>query len=284
MRSESASSTDPALGSWMHNLFAKGTLSSRDIVRGASATVASHPNASGCLQRMAKVGEHNAWRSLKRYMTKDCQLPTAYRAKTFFWDHRRSCKKEGWLGFIPLHETLSAVVDSASADEWCVYDPLEEVLEADLVRTCSRLGTGRDRMAALRIWGDHAEYHTRDSLGLIMFSVMTGKVRRRFLICGFSKRSQCRCGCKGQCTFQTVWDVIGWSLRALIARRWPKRRHDNVLFSESALPGDRERAQRAGEVIPIGAVIKKKCGDWSWMKSAVGLQGWKDGVEGEVML
>ena len=83
-----------------------------------------------------------------------------------------------------------------------------QVLEADLVRTCSRLGTGRDRMAALRIWGDHAEYHTRDSLGLIMFSVMTGKVRRRFLICGFSKRSQCRCGCKGQCTFQTVWDVI----------------------------------------------------------------------------
>ena len=217
-------------------------------------------------------------------MTKDCKLPTAYRAKTLFGDHRRSCKKEGWLGFIPLHETLSAVVDSASADEWCVYDPLEEVLEADLVRTCSRLGTGRDRMAALRIWGDHAEYHTRDSLGLIMFSVMTGKVRRRFLICGFSKRSQCRCGCKGQCTFQTVWDVIGWSLRALIARRWPKMRHDNVLFSESALPGDRERAQRAGEVIPIGAVIQKKCGDWSWMKSAVGLQGWKDGVEGEVLL
>ena len=149
-----------------------------------------------------------------------------------------------------------------------------------MVRTCSRLGTGRDRMAALRIGGDHAEYHTRDRLGLIMFSVTTGKVRIRFLICGFSKRSQCRCGCKGQCTFQTVWDVIGWSLRALIARRWPKRRHDNVLFSESALPGDRERAQRAGEVIPIGAVIQKKCGDWSWMKSAVGLQGWKDGVEG----
>ena len=74
-----------------------------------------------------------------------------------------------------------------------------------------------------------------------------------------------------------------WSLEHLLIGRYPDRRHDGILFSESTYPGDKIRATLAGRPLGCRGLTVKKRGDWAWMKQACGLCGWKaEGVKGNV--
>lgn len=86
----------------------------------------------------------------------------------------------------------------------------------------------------------------------------------------------CKCGCRGACTFNAVWEIIAWMLRVCLTRTLPCVRHDGIRFEDSELPGDDLRAKRAGRPLPFGLVIGRMEGDWSWMKSAMGFCGWRD--------
>jgi len=59
---------------------------------------------------------------------------------------------------------------------------------------------------------------------------------------------------------------------------YPQARHDGVAWEDSKFPGDKKRALRARnrERWCFGAACCQKRGDWSWMKQALGMVGWRE--------
>ena len=59
---------------------------------------------------------------------------------------------------------------------------------------------------------------------------------------------------------------------------YPQARHDGVAWKDSKFPGDKKRAVRARnrERWCFGAACCQKRGDWSWMKQALAMVGWRE--------
>lgn len=55
----------------------------------------------------------------------------------------------------------------------------------------------------------------------------------------------------------------------------PRTRHDGVPFSRSSWKGDAQRASKVGQRFRFRAICVQARGDWSWLKQALGLQGWQ---------
>ena len=280
-RSEpSSSSSAPGIGQWMHDLYKTGTLSSRDLVRGARAETVSNPGVSKGLAQLGRTSDHNAHRTVMRKYKRNSMVPEPYRALAVFWDHTQACKRSAPMDFIPFHEVLASIVEPKDADKWCSYPPEKRALEDQLVETCNRLKTSRDGMAGLGIWGDYAEYDTSDNISLLLWCIMTGDDHKRYWLGAFSKRTACKCGCRSQCTMRVVYDVVAWMLKTLLTRVFPSTRHDGVRFEDSHFPGDAARARLAGKPLPLAAVIQRLFADWQWHKCAYELTGWRDGPTG----
>ena len=112
---------------------------------------------------------------------KDNQLPEPYVASATLWDHKRGEQKQGTLAFLPPHEVLASLVTEDTVNEWCSVSTIQAPISDLLSETCRRIGATRtDNMAALSVWGDRANYHTRDGVYLFLFSVLTGVHSKRF--------------------------------------------------------------------------------------------------------
>ena len=149
----------------------------------------------------------------------------------------------------------------AMREQWCssmkVIDPL--------------------RVLMVGIWGDAAPYNHRDSLYLLLYNVLSGSSKKRYWLTGFPKKVVCRCGCSGKCTFDVVWKILQWSFDHLRIGRLPLKRHDGTEFKDSDCKHDRgwRDANKGTWLSFLGGVFQKR-GDWSWLKQALSLQGWKE--------
>ena len=81
-------------------------------------------------------------------------------------------------------------------------------------------GSGDD-LALIGIWGDAAMYHTRDSLYMSLWNVISGEYHRRYWAGAWSKRTSCQCGCQGRCTFASVWRFWIWVSTVWKCRVYP---------------------------------------------------------------
>ena len=129
---------------------------------------------------------------------------------------------------------------------------------------------------ACGLWGDAATFHTRDQMYLELMNIMTkhGHGGKRYRLCSFAKKVVCACGCFGRCTYDAVFAVLSWSFSQLLAGKYSSVRDDGKNFKSSSLIGDAWRSRVAGMNLKAkGGVIQKR-GDWSWMKSALGLTSW----------
>ena len=105
-------------------------------------------------------------------------------------------------------------------------------------------GDGED-LLLVGIWGDAAAFHTRDSISMLIFSVLSGLSHERHWVATWSKRITCRCGCQGRCTFAVFRRLFAWVMTAWKARKFPSFRDDGVAFNKSKYRGDKRRANRA---------------------------------------
>ena len=76
-------------------------------------------------------------------------------------------------------------------------------------------------------------YHTRDSLYMSLWNVISGEYHRRYWAGAWSKRTSCQCGCQGRCTFASVWRFWIWVSTIWKCCLYPSVRDDGVPFSES---------------------------------------------------
>ena len=241
------------MSKWLDTEYERGKFSAPQLVSGCRAAAASSRDPPAIIRRRASWAacSTNAHRNVMRQYEKKCTLPECYVAKATFWDKEKARQYQGDLAFIPPHEIIYDRVTPDNVDQWCSFSDEQKDIEAMLDRACNRVGIDRTpTMGAFSVWGDSAAYWTRDQIYLLLFSFLSGLDHTRFWVTAFPKRIVCTCGCYGRHTFAAVWEVMQWSLEHLLIGRYPDRRHDGILFSESTYPGDKIRATLAGR--PLG--------------------------------
>ena len=184
------------MGDWAKSLFEKGAIPATELVKGARAEKASS-SASGAsslserLSRGKRPADH-ASRDVMRALNKNISLPEPYTFQTQFWDPKTGEPFQGDVSFTPMHEVITEVVDAPVPSEHCTWEASQSTLDADLSAACRRVNTSRtSRTVALSLWGDFAQYHTRDSICLLLWNSLSGRDHRRFWAIAFIKRYMC---------------------------------------------------------------------------------------------
>ena len=211
-------------------------------------------------------------RGVMRTMARSARLPPIYLAKCPMWDSSSNSKVLKDLAFLPIHETLDNMVSDGDAESWCSIDGSQEGFRADLEDWGARLGmdVATNLFACIGLWGDSAPFGKRQSLFLILFTVLSGAFRDRYWIVALTKSAVCKCGCFGRCTFDLAFQVIAWSFRALAAGQYPAQDHEGTPF-----PAASHRGKLAGKPLKLRAACLAKYGDWQWFKQVLNRQGWR---------
>jgi len=273
-------------------LYARGSLAAGDVGRLAQSalqsTGASSSDAPADIRALAKarprgsrartVGgkatpdTHNSARALSRTLEKDCQLDKPYTAEIPMWDKTKCQRVMRPMAFLPIHEVIEKLVPVGAEEQYCSFGD-DCGFQTRLQGWGERVGVGReelDRYASIALWGDSAPHSKTDSLNLLTWTLLSGPSRRRIWLCAFPKRDLCQCGCLGRHTYDGVLEVVGWMLRAMLAKAWPKVDHTGKPF-----PASSWRASRAGDALRLGGACIAKFGDWAWFKGVLGLRGWR---------
>ena len=176
------------------------------------------------------------------------------------------------LGIVlPGHEQVSkAYVDEDRTR-------LHEVLEARDLPPCyynHRVvrENPNEEVWPFALYMDGVPYSQLDSvLGVWLVCVVT---KKRFLVANVRKRSFCRCGCRGWCTFYGVFVFIKWMVVAMSESRWPMARHDGGEWR----PSDVVRESKAGKDLGVRCAFIYIKGDWCEYSSTFGFPTWQDSI------
>ena len=272
--------------------FCNGKLSATDVQKMAGAAHHRKPSDEQLLGKMAKVGawgsvRGNASRDLCTTLSHETNSAPIYSAKIALWDVKLDERVYDDCFMNLPFEVLDAEIEQTMTEQGLVEPNIDDwtslpansphiATKRTLMEDLNVDGDGKD-FVCCGLWGDGAVYHTRDSLNMLLFNVLSGIFHQRFWIACHSKRQACQCGCKGLCTVESLWAVLSWVQSVWSSGLWPLYRHDGIPFSENKLPGDKARAAKAKarKRFHVKGGFMQKRADWSWLKSIVHLMGWK---------
>ena len=163
-------------------------------------------------------------------------LGPVYHADLKMWDIKADKQCTRKVSFLPIHETMNEVIQPGDEGRWTSFDDSQKGFEEDLKSWATRLAVDLSAFAWLCIglWGDSAPYSHKDSVFLLLWHVLNGSDRTICWFCSFTKRHICRCGCLGRCTFNGVFEVAAWTLKACLAGKFPMLDHKNQPFKEGS--------------------------------------------------
>ena len=272
------------LGDQLKALYRKGKISAVDVGDTAAASSSGASAAPADIVRFAKAkakinpsrnpSKHSS-RSLRRSLGKAGNVRPlrprqAYIAKIPLWNEATISAEQADLAFLPIHETLGELATAEDAAKWTDFSDDQSGFRHDLHQWGDRVGlnTKKGHWATIGLWGDSAPTVNEDSVFLLSFCLLAGVVRQRFWICALNKSRLCKCGCKGRHTIDSLFAVVAWSVRALIAGEYPARDHLGGKFASHS-----PRGKLAGKPLPMRGAVLRKFGDWAWFKQALGLRG-----------
>lgn len=177
------------------------------------------------------------------------------------------------VSFLPFHEQLAEELhDPSDARRRLLKLKAEGALPPAYLEHPVVRQHPDQTVLPVAIFIDAVPYSLTDSvLGIWGVDVLSG---RRFLCGAFRKRNMCRCGCKGWCSYYALFSVATWSIEALAAGTWPRRRHDG----RDWLASDSMRQSKAGSALPFTAACLYIKGDWAEYAHTFGLPSWSDGM------
>ena len=179
------------------------------------------------------------------------------------------------------HDLLFTLAEDQVAD-YCSYGPSQQGVLGDLQDwgyQCDVNLNDGIHTAALALWGDAAPYATRDSIYLLVLTILSGQHREYYWLSCITKRRICACGCQGRHTFDRLFMVLSWSFRACLAARHPCCDH----LGHHWPIGSRRAKLAAGPALPCRGALLRFLGDWAWFKQSLGLRGWRgEGPEAHI--
>ena len=241
--------------SYVEDLYNNQKINAQDVIDGVRADTASSSSGAGSV--ISRLGEgtrpkQNQSRDVKRALSHGVTLPLPYVTEASLGDRKARKKISRPLGFLPIQDIVYTTVDPDCTAEYCSFTPEAAKLDVELGDTIRRVSaTRKPTDSGIAIWGDCARYHTRDSVHLLTFYFLSGIHHLRHWLVAFSKRDTCQCGCRGKCTYDVVFDVIGWMLKWCALGRMPNTNHLGQKFSELKGEANRQRAKLAGRLLPI---------------------------------
>jgi hypothetical protein len=175
--------------------------------------------------------------------------------------------------FLPLHEQIAK---SLSDNPGSLTKLAELKASGDLPRAYVEhpvvCANPNEPVIPIAMFMDAVPYtHTDSVLGCWGLNVLTNE---RFLFGVIRKRNLCRCGCKGWCTYNIVFQLAAWSFEALAKNVWPSERHTGDIW----LPSDSKRASMAGQPLAHICACMYVKGDWAEYAHTFGLPAWNDGL------
>ena len=286
--SNSASSSSvSAVTNFLSGQYKSGRLTAKEFAEGARAecedTEAPNPVASRVAaaaptkKYRTNAGERldtrNTSRGIQRaFKSRSKGLPEAYTFSCPLWDVTGATSVDEEVSMILPHDLMDNLPEG-SEFEYCSYDATQQGLYTDLREWGYRTEVDIDDgvpTAGLALWGDAAPYQARDSIYLLVLTILSGQHRMYYWLSCFTKRRTCACGCQGRHTFDMLFKVLAWSFRACMANRHPSVDHMGQLFDASS-----PRGRQAGQPIRARAALLRFLGDWAWMKQSLGLRGWR---------
>lgn len=124
----------------------------------------------------------------------------------------------------------------------------------------------------LGLFIDGVPYSETDScIGWWFIDLVTQK---RYLWSVVRKKRTCQCGCRGWCSFWTLFSVARWMLEAMRDAIFPSSKHDRSPFG----PADASRATLAGSPMNIAGALVHIRTDWSENSTTLGFPNWNDGL------
>ena len=277
-------------GKLLRSWFSRGKISGHDARTAAGTIIEDNGVQNPLTKKLAKAGKSgklpgNISRDVVRTISGVAKKPQVYSTSFLIWDEKLDKQVETQIYLLLPYEKVDYEIltrkkltgnRNPEIARWCHLsqdNPLYDVRKTWM----DEMGLSGDDEASIAVcglWGDGAVYHTRDSLHLLLFNVLSGVDQTRHWIGAYSKKQQCQCGCKGLCTIESIWRILVWVSLVWSTMEYPATRDDGVLFADSKKKGDRERAKRAGEkMLTRGAFLQKRA-DWCWLKQIILLMGW----------
>ena len=140
--------------------FGKGRLNARESGELAGAADPSHrlAKAKGRGTNARKASKNSA-RTMMRALKPDCVLHPTYLAKIPQWDKKRLCSVERDVAFLPVHETLDAIVQAGEEESYTAFSADQHEFKTLMQDMFARLSlTMSSAFAALGLWCDSAPF------------------------------------------------------------------------------------------------------------------------------
>ena len=267
-------------GQFLVRNYLSGGLKALALRQGLHAAGASSSGDLSCLRTDAdarqrvrrgklKQDSRNSAAKVKRNLLRGKPVEP-YVALIPMWDERANSQVMEHINVLPIHETLDAIVGVGDEHSWSSIDEAQTGFQHELenwaTRVVADVSSGNWFMLAL--WGDSGPYSKRDQVYLLTYRVLSGVHRTRLWIAAIAKRRICQCGCFGRCTFDALFEIVAWSMRALLVGKWPKTDHQGRPLRGAY------RRRMAGSAFRFRAAVIAKCGDWAWHKQILGMRGW----------
>ena len=226
------------MGEFLVRKYGAGKLTAHEFAEGAHAAGSAAgdlvalrmPSLHRKRVRGGKLKPDTRWaaRNASRILKKKSRLNSPLIVDLPQWDHQAGRKCMRGTAIFPIHETLDALVAPGEENDWTTFDSTQEQFKVWLDQWAARTGVelnGTSPWMCLSLWGDSAPYSKNDSLYLLTYRLLNGRHRERIWITALSARNLCACGCGGRHTIDGVFEVVAWSMRALLLGRWPEEDH-----------------------------------------------------------
>ena len=211
-------------------------------------------------------------RSIQRSMAKQSNMVIEpYLFSCPLWDAASERPVESDVAMLLPHDLFDSMIPEGKEEEYCSFGAGQAGFEEDLEGWCTRTrcDMSEDFVAPCALWGDVAPYASRDSIFILVLTILSGVHRVYWKLCCLTKRSICDCGCKGRHSFDRLFSVLAWSFRACLAGEHPAVDHDGNAWSPT-----HPRFSLIGRKIRVKGALIRFLGDWMWIKQSLGLRGW----------
>ena len=138
-----------------------------------------------------------------------------------------------------------------------------------LSKVANKLACSVDSLVGLSIWSHGVPFNNNrsHSLEMLSLSIMSCCDQGlRIPLAAFPKHLAA-----GPKTWNSVWNVMKWSLAWAATGIMPSHRHDGAPFDKT----DTTRQKLALSPVPKGILVQIR-GDWAFYKAVFGLPGWQE--------